>query len=70
MAKYDNLVNKNVMLKKEMDTLKRNAKGKTCADKELIGFFFIKNIIIIKRDWKLKKKRIGWQISSLRKKNN
>lgn len=40
MSKYDNLVNKNVMLKKEMDTLKRNAKGKTCADKELIGFFF------------------------------
>jgi hypothetical protein len=53
-----------------MDTLKRNAKGKTCADKELIGFFFFLNIIIIKRDWKLKKKRIGWQISSLRKKNN
>jgi hypothetical protein len=69
MSKYDNLVNKNVMLKKEMDTLKRNAKGKTCADKELIGFF-LKKMIIIKRGWKLKKKRIGWQISSLRKKNN
>ena len=43
MSKYDNLVNKNVMLKKEMDTLKRNAKGKTCADKELIVFFFKKD---------------------------
>jgi hypothetical protein len=58
MAKYDNLVNKNVMLKKKMDTVKRNAKGKTCADKELIVFFFKKKIII-RRGWKLKKKRIG-----------
>jgi hypothetical protein len=33
MAKYDDLVNKHVMLKKDLVTLKKTSKGSRCANK-------------------------------------
>lgn len=35
MAKYDDLVNKHVMLKKDLVTLKKTFKGSRCANKIL-----------------------------------
>jgi len=39
MAKYDELVNKHVMLEKELVSLKKVSKGKENIDKELISSF-------------------------------
>jgi len=39
MAKYDELVNKHVMLEKELVSLKKVSKGKENIDKELIFSF-------------------------------
>jgi hypothetical protein len=39
MAKYDDLVNKHVMMENELVDLKRVSKSKANANKELIPFF-------------------------------
>ena len=39
MAKYDDLVNKHVMMEKELVALKKVSKSKANANKELITFF-------------------------------
>jgi len=49
MAKYDELVNKHVMLEKELVALKKVSKGKENIDKELISSFKKKRDSIRKR---------------------
>ena len=49
MAKYDELVNKHVMLEKELIALKKVSKGKENIDKELISSFKKKRDSIRKR---------------------
>jgi hypothetical protein len=50
MAKYDDLVNKHVMMENELVDLKRVSKSKANANKELIPFFKKKKKkIIIKK---------------------
>jgi hypothetical protein len=39
MIKYDDLVNKHVMLEKELVTLKKTCEGRRCAEKESIASF-------------------------------
>jgi hypothetical protein len=59
MAKYDELVNKHVMLEKELVALKKVSKGKENIDKELISSFKKERDSIRKRLKAEKKKQVG-----------
>jgi hypothetical protein len=49
MAKYDDLVNKHVMMEKELVALKKVSKSKANANKELITFLKKRKETIIKK---------------------
>jgi hypothetical protein len=68
MAKYKNLVNKHIILEKQLVTLKRTFKGNARADKELIAS--LKKIRGNNRRRLEAKKKKGWRISALRKKKD
>jgi hypothetical protein len=59
MAKYDELVNKHVMLEKELVASKKVSKGKENIDKELISSFKKERDSIRKRLKAEKKKQVG-----------
>lgn len=68
MAKYDDLMNKHVMLEKELVTLKSISKSEANVDEELITSFKKRKETVVERGWKLRKKRTCWPIITMRKK--
>jgi hypothetical protein len=68
MAKYDKLMNKHVMLEKELVVSKKVSKGKENIDKELISSFKKERDSIRKRLKVEGKKKTDWLVLTLRKK--